>query len=61
MWDKENKCPENCACEECRRDDEFVLRENLTDEEIEEIITVPPINYYRTKKEREEAKKDGKL
>lgn len=38
MWDKENECPENCACEECRRDDEFVIRENLTDEEIEEII-----------------------
>ena len=26
MWDKENKCPENCACEECRRDNEFVIR-----------------------------------
>lgn len=38
MWDKENECPENCACEECKRDDEFVVRENLTDEEIEEII-----------------------
>jgi len=38
VLDKENKCPENCACEKCRRDNEFVVRENLTDEEIEEII-----------------------
>lgn len=38
VWDKENECPESCACEKCRRDDEFVVRENLTDEEIKEII-----------------------
>lgn len=38
VLDKENECPENCACEKCRRDDEFVVRENLTDEEIEKII-----------------------
>lgn len=38
VWDKENKCLESCPCEECRRNDEFILRENLTDEEIEELI-----------------------
>jgi hypothetical protein len=40
MWDKENECPENCTCDCCAdvEEEKFEVRENLTDEEIEEII-----------------------
>lgn len=33
----------------------------LNKECVEDVITIPPINYYRTKKDREEAIKDGRL
>ena len=37
--------------------DEIVLNNKNPND----LITIPPINYYRTKKDREEAMKDGRL
>lgn len=51
MWDKENECPENCTCNCCAdvEEEKFEVRENLTDEEIEEIIE----REYKDKNSRE--------